>query len=89
MIVGVIRRKPVLTHASIVCEGMLASVKFGEFGENFTFRIPHAAIPHFTNSLFPMGKSNKFTFVLIASGADAVNKPLHFAMYKKCHCVCL
>ena len=26
MIVGVIRRKPVLTHASIVCEGMLASV---------------------------------------------------------------
>ena len=25
-IVGVIRRKPVLTHASIVCEGMLASV---------------------------------------------------------------
>jgi len=36
VIVGVIRRKPVLTHASIVCEGMLASVnsvKFGEFGE--------------------------------------------------------
>ena len=26
VIVGVIRRKPVLTHASIVCEGMLASV---------------------------------------------------------------
>ena len=26
MIVGIIRRKPVLTHASIVCEGMLASV---------------------------------------------------------------
>ena len=26
MIVGVILRKPVLTHASIVCEGMLASV---------------------------------------------------------------
>ena len=26
MIVGVIWRKPVLTHASIVCEGMLASV---------------------------------------------------------------
>ena len=26
MIVGVIRRKPVFTHASIVCEGMLASV---------------------------------------------------------------
>ena len=26
MIVGVIRRKPVLTHASIICEGMLASV---------------------------------------------------------------
>jgi len=24
--VGIIRRKPVLTHASIVCEGMLASV---------------------------------------------------------------
>ena len=26
MIVGIIRRKPVLTHASIVCGGMLASV---------------------------------------------------------------
>ena len=26
VIVGVIRRKPVLTHASIVCEGVLASV---------------------------------------------------------------
>jgi len=26
VIVGVIRRKPVLTYASIVCEGMLASV---------------------------------------------------------------
>jgi len=26
VIVGVIRRKPVLTHASIICEGMLASV---------------------------------------------------------------
>jgi len=26
VIVGIIRRKPVLTHASIVCEGMLASV---------------------------------------------------------------
>jgi len=26
VIVGVIRRKPVLTHASIVCEGMLALV---------------------------------------------------------------
>jgi len=26
VIVGVIRQKPVLTHASIVCEGMLASV---------------------------------------------------------------
>ena len=26
VIVGVIRRKPVLIHASIVCEGMLASV---------------------------------------------------------------
>ena len=26
VIVGVIRRKPVLTHASIVCEGMLAAV---------------------------------------------------------------
>jgi len=26
VIVGVVRRKPVLTHASIVCEGMLASV---------------------------------------------------------------
>ena len=26
MIVGIIRRKPVLTHANIVCEGMLASV---------------------------------------------------------------
>ena len=26
VIVGVIQRKPVLTHASIVCEGMLASV---------------------------------------------------------------
>ena len=26
VIVGVIWRKPVLTHASIVCEGMLASV---------------------------------------------------------------
>ena len=26
MKIGVIRRKPVLTHASIVCEGMLASV---------------------------------------------------------------
>ena len=26
MIVGIIRRKPVLTHASIVCEGMLVSV---------------------------------------------------------------
>jgi len=25
-IVGIIRQKPVLTHASIVCEGMLASV---------------------------------------------------------------
>jgi len=38
VIVGVIRRKPVLTHASIVCEGMLASVnsvKFGEFREFF------------------------------------------------------
>ena len=35
MIVGVIRRKPVLTPASIVCEGMLASVnsvnKFAHF----------------------------------------------------------
>jgi len=26
VIVGIIWRKPVLTHASIVCEGMLASV---------------------------------------------------------------
>jgi len=26
VIVAIIRRKPVLTHASIVCEGMLASV---------------------------------------------------------------
>jgi len=26
VIVGIIRRKPVLTHASIVCEGILASV---------------------------------------------------------------
>jgi len=26
VIVGIIRRKPVLTHASIVCGGMLASV---------------------------------------------------------------
>ena len=26
VIVGIIRQKPVLTHASIVCEGMLASV---------------------------------------------------------------
>jgi len=28
VIVGVIRRKPVLTHASIVCEGMLALVNW-------------------------------------------------------------
>jgi len=26
VLVGIIRQKPVLTHASIVCEGMLASV---------------------------------------------------------------
>jgi len=26
VIVGIIRQKPVLTHASIVCEGMLVSV---------------------------------------------------------------
>jgi len=26
VIVGIIWRKPVLTHASIICEGMLASV---------------------------------------------------------------
>jgi len=38
VIVGVIRQKPVLTHASIVCEGMLASVN-SEFGEFFPFRL--------------------------------------------------
>jgi len=42
VIVGIIRRKPVLTHASIVCEGMLATVgefgeKIGEFGEFYIF----------------------------------------------------
>ena len=37
VIVGVIRRKPVLTHASIVCEGMLASVNFGESADNLLF----------------------------------------------------
>jgi len=26
VIVGIIRRKPVVTHTSVVCEGMLASV---------------------------------------------------------------
>ena len=34
MIVGIIRQKPELTHASIVCEGMLASVNW-EDSENF------------------------------------------------------
>jgi len=34
VIVGVIRRKPVLTHASIVCEGMLASVNSVSNDEN-------------------------------------------------------
>jgi len=31
VIVGIIRRKPVLTHASIVCEDMLASVNSVHF----------------------------------------------------------
>jgi len=33
VIVGIIRRKPVITHASIVCEGMLASVNSVNFGD--------------------------------------------------------
>ena len=36
MIVGVIRRKPVLTHAGIVCGGMLASVNSVN-SVNFTY----------------------------------------------------
>ena len=35
MIVGIIRRKPVLTHASIVCEGMLASVNLVNTSDQF------------------------------------------------------
>jgi len=39
VIVGVIRRKPVLTHASIVCEGMLASVNSVNSGLGLRFRV--------------------------------------------------
>ena len=46
MIVGIIRRKPVLTYASIIFGNMLASVnsvKFGEFGE-FSLCLSHMRI---------------------------------------------
>jgi len=44
VIVGVIRRKPVLTHASIVCEGMLASVNSVNSVNVRPFQTPDSAL---------------------------------------------
>jgi len=50
VIVGVIRRKPVLTHASIVCEGMLASVnsvkKRSAAGHQHTLKLQNKCQQH-------------------------------------------
>jgi len=39
VIVGIIRRKPVLTHASMVCEGMLASVNWVNYFSEFVYDV--------------------------------------------------
>ena len=69
VIVGVIRRKPVLTHASIVCEGMLASVnsvnsvKFSSIKVQYRTAIDvspefHADLQRNVNSLYPLQNSH-------------------------------
>ena len=47
MIVGIIWRKPVLTHASIVCEGMLASVNSVKNGGAAYFKVFNGCQLHY------------------------------------------
>jgi len=51
VIVGVIRRKPVLTHASIVCEGMLASVNSVKNSLSTTRHHKNKRFCHYTTQL--------------------------------------
>jgi len=51
VIVGIIRRKPVITHASIVCGGMLAlanSVKVNGQGRKAGKEVPQPHAGHFS-----------------------------------------
>ena len=84
MIVGIIRRKHVLTHASIIFGGMLASVKSVKLGVRFLSERSRVEFPDGSGRLL-VGPMHNNSCLLTCTFMDVYN--YHFRLQRPINCV--